>query len=922
MEPRSEPGQAGRRDVAVAIAVGLLYYALTLGTVSLALGPGVMAGVWPQSGLALAATLHAWRRGRPWLVLTLIFAAHAAACLQLGIGPAQAAALGVADVLEPLAAAWILRRWGGGAFRLRGVRDMAALVLLAAGCSNVATAVAGGAAVDLGSATTFADAWLHWSISDGLGMVVCGGLLLSWSDPDPPAPRPRSARDGLELLLSCGLLAALGAIDAATTLAFPLLLWPAMRFGPRGATAALSALALTVIGRAVLEHHDDAHTIAAQSLLCVAAICSLFPAALMVERRRVEDALRRSQEHLERAQQVAHLGLWVRDLERGAGPTADHWTRELYRLLGVAPEVAAGPAPFLERVDPVVGALVVTALREGQDLEDRALLVRGARPLDLRWLLVRTRVERDDAGRARSVVGTFLDVTASRTTQLALEESEQRYRTLFETAPVGLGVADLDGTLLAFNRAMLEPGGYTAEEIHAIGNVAALYVDPEERAAALAQARRDGRLDRLAVRFRRRDGSAYQALLTLRPIVLHGRSGWLAMAEDVTAQRRAEEAERHLEAELQHARKMEAVGVFASGVAHDFNNLLTAIYGYTELAARRAGDDAALVDALRGVREAADQASAVTRSLLAFARRSPPSRVSVDLAAVVRDGARLLRRLVPPAVEIVLDLGAGVWTSADPGQLHQVVVNLVVNASEAMPHGGRVTITVRGRDADEALGGPASVLTIEDTGAGIADEHRQRIFEPFFTTKQRERGTGLAVVHGIVSALGGRILVDSAVGRGTSMSVVLHASPTPPAPAPAPAAEGATLAPGQPRRRVVVVAEDDPLVRRALEEGLRDAALEVRAHADGEAALAATADEPDLALLVLDVDLPGLSGPEVLRAARSRGVLAPALVVTGDVARVTDVVTRDPIARVLEKPFDLRRLREAVEDLLRDTGRA
>lgn len=610
-----------------------------------------------------------------------------------------------------------------------------------------------------------------------------GGGLLAWTEPGLE-PRPRGPRDAVELGLACGLLVALGLVHGSrSSLVFPLLLWPALRFGLHGASAGLCALTGAVMAGA-LAGGGPQSSIEAQGLLCIAAVCALGPAAVM----------------------------------------ADH--------------------------------------RRGQ---------------------------RD------------------------LVESEQRYRTLFEHAPFGLGVADLTGQLLAWNRAMLEPGGYTDEDVVRIGNVAALYADPAERTAALALVARDGRLDRHPVRFKRKDGSAYDALLTLRPIVLHGRPCMLAMGEDVTAQRKAEEAGRRLQAELHHARRMEAVGVFAAGFAHDFNNLLTAIYGYGDLAARRAGEDAALREALQGVRDAADQASAITRSLLAFSRKAPAARRPLDLGTTAREGARLLRTLVPAGVQLTVDATPGVWVEADPGQLHQVLMNLLLNGCEAMPAGGTLTISVR-REDPGLLGAATALLVVEDTGVGIADDVREHLFEPFFTTKTRERGTGLglSVVHGIVTALGGRVLVDSVVGAGTRMTVALPACAQAVVEAPPPAAPGARAA----GRGQALVAEDDPLVRRTLEQGLRDAGFEVRAVEDGEAALAALEATPDVALVVLDLDLPRRTGPSCLREARARGVRTPTLVVTGNAARA-EPLPSDERTRVLEKPFDLARLRAAVDELLR-----
>ena len=794
-----------RTDAAIAAGVGLVYYLLTRATLAANLGPGELAGVWPQSGLALAAILRA---RRAWSVVLAIVLAHLLASIPL-MPLGRALAFGVADLLEPVCAAWVLRRACGEPFRLRGLREVAAFLLLGAGLSNAATALAGATAACIGSDASFASSWWVWWVSDGLGMASLGSLLLAASDRSGEA-RPAARWPVLELGLACGMLGALGIVYGARPpgLAFPLLLWPALRLGVTGASAALCALTGMVMLRELYVDSGPKEAFEAQGLLWIAAVCALVPAAVMADRRRAEEALRLSQEQLAR------------------------------------------------------------------------------------------------------------DVEATQAARRALEESEERYRTLFEHAPIGLGVADLTGRLMGWNEAMMEPGGYTREDIERIGNVAALYADPEARAAALEIARRDGRLDRHAVRFLRKDGSTYEALMTLRPISLHGQRGWLAMSEDVTARRQAEEDGRRLQAELQHARRMEAVGVFAAGVAHDFNNLLTAIYGWTDLGSRRADADRVVREAFAEVRSAADQASAITRSLLAFSRKAPAARRPLDLGGAVREGGRLFRTLVPAGVELAIDAADEVWTEADPAQIQQVLMNLLLNACDAMPGGGRVGIAVRLGERGP-LDGPSALLVVEDTGVGIADDVRERLFEPFFTTKTRERGTGLglAVVHGIVTSLAGRVLVDSAPGRGTRMTVALP--PCPPPPAPSSAAAAITDPPATPRgaRGLALVAEDDPLVRRTLEEGLSLAGFHVRAAGDGEEALEALGDGRDVTLLVLDVDLPRRSGPSCLREARARGVAAPALVVSGNVA-LAGAIEPDARVRVLEKPFDLARLQAAVEELL------
>ncbi|HEX2636299.1 MAG TPA: ATP-binding protein [Gemmatimonadales bacterium] len=381
-----------------------------------------------------------------------------------------------------------------------------------------------------------------------------------------------------------------------------------------------------------------------------------------------------------------------------------------------------------------------------------------------------------------------------------------------------------------------------------------------------------------------------------------------------------------LEDQLRQAQKMEAVGQLAGGIAHDFNNLLTAILGSTELLLADTPPDDPRREDVQEISRSAHRAAALVRQLLAYSRKQVLQPRHVDLNAIVRDMGAMLRRVVGEPIELRLDLDPGLGhVTADPGQLEQVIANLGVNARDAMPRGGTLTITtsnVTGRGvkapADEGLpaAGPLVSLAVTDTGIGMDDEVRGRLFEPFFTTKELGRGTGLglATVYGIVRQSGGHIQVRSRPGEGSSFTVYL-----PRAEAPRPARGAlAAAAPVSGGSETVLVAEDEEAVRHLVCRVLRAKGyrvLEAR-HAEAALELAAATAEP-IDLLVSDLVMPGLGG----RALADRLLnLRPALrvlFITGYAPEAVERQGRLPAGHgLLEKPFTADQLAHKVRETL------
>ncbi len=485
--------------------------------------------------------------------------------------------------------------------------------------------------------------------------------------------------------------------------------------------------------------------------------------------------------------------------------------------------------------------------------------------------------------------------------------SEERYRSIFENAIEGMFQLDAAGRFLAANPAMVRLlRARDEEELRGRSFVADVLGrssdDGPAALAALCAAR--GEED---VELVRADGERLVASLQLRGTALpEGAPGFEGSVRDVTQARR-------LRAQLLQAQKLEAVGRLAGGVAHDFNNVLTAIVGSSELAERSLQQGQAPRSELQEIRAASLRAAELTRQLLAFSRHQVEPPRPVDLRGAVEAAAAILERLIGEDIALVVRTpDAPLVVEAGPGQLQQIVLNLAINARDAMPEGGRLEVVLARVPSPEGL--PLACLTVSDQGHGIDAGTRARLFEPFFTTKPPGKGTGLglATVYGTVTALGGRIEVTSAPGEGATFQVFL------------PTVGGAAERPQpevQPSRRssgaTVLLVEDDEVVRgvtaRMLAAGGHD--LLVARSADEGFALA-RAHPGAIDVLVSDVVMPGGSGVDLARQLRSLHPDLPVLLVSGYDAGELERARGIEGAEFLAKPFSSDRLLDTVRALL------
>ncbi|MEK7865326.1 MAG: response regulator, partial [Planctomycetota bacterium] len=340
----------------------------------------------------------------------------------------------------------------------------------------------------------------------------------------------------------------------------------------------------------------------------------------------------------------------------------------------------------------------------------------------------------------------------------------------------------------------------------------------------------------------------------------------LAIARDISERKRGEEALRATEAQLRQAQKLEAIGRLAGGVAHDFNNLLTVMSGYSDLLLLRLPPEDANRREIEEVKKAAMRASGLTRQLLAFSRKQVLQPVAVDLNAVVIDLERMLRRLIGEDIQFATQLGSGIGrVLADPSQVEQVIMNLVVNARDAMPQGGRVVLGTgethlgpsRVYEGEPVRPGPYVRLSVSDTGCGMSEEIRAHIFEPFFTTKEAGKGTGLGLstVYGIVRQSGGCIEIDSAPGKGSTFHIYLPQTAAVPTANGEGKRDGAASGGGE----TVLLAEDEELVRDVTRQMLEMSGYRVLVAKNGQEALELCERHPEpIHLMVTDVVMPNL----------------------------------------------------------------
>jgi len=508
----------------------------------------------------------------------------------------------------------------------------------------------------------------------------------------------------------------------------------------------------------------------------------------------------------------------------------------------------------------------------------------------------------------------------------ALRRSESRYRSLVQSAVYSIYRSSLEGRFLDVNPALVSMLGYdSAEEVLALDPRSDVFVDTRELDRLIQAFQNGGRADNIEVQWKRKDEKVITARLSGSAVNSLDEAQVLEIiAEDVTEQRA-------LENQFRQAQKMEAVGRLAGGVAHDFNNLLMVIGGYAEVLLAHTGKGNPLYPKIHAIHQATERATGVTRQLLAFSRRQVLELKVVEVNAIVADMERLLRPLIGEDVELQTHLAADLGRiRADAGQIEQVIMNLVVNARDAMPNGGKIVIQTANatlkkddlrREYSYIQPGPYVVLSIKDDGHGMDTETQAHIFEPFFTTKEKGKGTGLGLptVYGIVKQSGGYILVQSEPGRGTTFRIYLPRVEEPVQPA-SHVQVPRELDGGS---ETVLLVEDEASVRELVRETLEAKGYNVLEAENGDAALQViNRHSQPIEMLITDVVMPGMSGRELSARLCASRLDIKVLYLSGytEDAIIHEGVL-EPGTAFLQKPFTLQALARKVREVLGDAGR-
>jgi PAS domain S-box-containing protein len=514
------------------------------------------------------------------------------------------------------------------------------------------------------------------------------------------------------------------------------------------------------------------------------------------------------------------------------------------------------------------------------------------------------------------------DITGRKRMEAGLRESEERYRLLFERNLAGVYRSTADGRLLECNWAFARLLGYASPAETMAHPEWWMHENPGAHAEFWQRLRKEGSIINHEGQARRKDGTPVWVIQNVSLLADEdGEEMLLGTVFDVTERRRLEE-------QLLQSQKMEAVGRLAGGIAHDFNNLLTAIAGYSDLLLAELPENDSRRESAVEIREAGRRAAGLTQQLLAFSRRQVLEPRVLDLNAVIAGMEKMLRRVIGEDIELTAALDPDLWrTMADPGQIEQAIVNLAVNARDAMPRGGQLTLETANVTLDEKFAsayatvqpGPHVMLAVSDTGVGMDAALQSRLFEPFFTTKERGKGTGLGLstTYGIVKQSGGSIWVYSEPGLGTTFKIYLPRCEenlaereAPPVPV--------SLRPGT---ETILLVEDEAEVRRLVERLLRMHGYAVLAAASPAEAIASAKGAGRIDLLVTDVIMPGMNGREMARLLAAERPRMRVLYMSGYTdAAIAQQGILPPGQAFLSKPFTPDLLARKVREVLDGGG--
>lgn len=775
--------------IRVALWAGL-YFAAALVSRT---GPMVLGGasfVWLPAGVGLAVILLHGYRYWPAIALGSILSV-------IRFEPSAAYLVGVtiSHVAEACLGAWLLVKCADFRIELERVKDVLGFVVLGAVLATLTSATLITGVIWLtgfGSRGVFFDLWLAMWLSNVMGvLIVTPALLALRRVKQRKAWRTEIAEiAGLAGVLLAAILFSGNSSDSFLSgphffefSAFPIVIWVALRFGMFGASIGNLLIPVVIVVASVIwAGEGDSQRLFVEllwlpGLILVLSITSLVVGAVTDERRMARDEARRSQQKFLRVFMASPYAVTITRLRDGCFLDVNERFEKVtgYHRDKVIGHTVNGLNIWAE---PETAERLAVQLKKEGRLRDEEIRYRKKSGELREVLLSAEKIEIDGERCALSVVQ---DITERKQAAEALRENEERFRLIFDHSPTGMLVQDADGRKLQVNHSFCEMLGYSEEELRELSIEEMTH--PDDRAISMDKVSRleKGELDAFSMekRYLRKDGSTLWAVTSVS--VVRDSAGKdmyrLIQVQDLTARHQLEE-------QLRHIQKMDAVGQLAGGVAHDFNNLMMVIRGYNELTLTQLETDDPLRKNSEEIQAAVERAAFLTQQLLAYGRRQLLQPAVFDVGGVVSDVVQLLEQVAGKRITISLQLAPALSpVKADPEQIKQVLINLALNAVDAMPDGGVLTICAEDKLIDASFArrhaemkpGSYVELEVRDTGAGMDNETLSHIFEPFFTTQERSKnaGLGLASVYGIVKQSGGHIWVESTVGKGSTFRVYL-----------------------------------------------------------------------------------------------------------------------------------------------------
>ena len=638
-------------------------------------------------------------------------------------------------------------------------------------------------------------------------------------------------------------------------------------------------------------------------------------------RRTTEGALRLSESKFRSYIESAPFAIFVADREGrfvDCNPaTADLLGYDASSLRDLA-ILDVHPEEFHEKVRQDFAAL----LREGRLETEVRMTRRDGRPI---WVSLHVVMISE-----RLSLGYCLDISSLKQTEEALRESEERFRTIFEQAAVGVAQMDTStGRFIRVNRKFCDIVGYSEEELLDRNFQVITHPDHVKGDVAMVERLRTGDIGSYSIekRYIHRNGSTVWASLTVSPIRKEGlrERSHIAIVQDITERKRLEEERARVEAQLRQAQKMESLGTLAGGIAHDFNNILGIITGYTELVRMNAGDGQGLSTDLQEVLRATERAKDLVRQILAFSRQSEQEKRPIQLGPIVKEALKMLRATLPSTIGVEMKVSSDAVVLADPIQIHQVLMNLCTNAAHAMRDtGGDLEVDLEdllltpedSPSLSDLPPGAYVALTVKDTGHGIDPAIQDRIFDPFFTTKEKGVGTGLglSVVHGIVQSHGGEIRVSSRPGEGSTFHVHLPCLES------APVQETEVASPPPRGKERILVVDDEPALAAAIKHMLERLGYRADFRTNGVDALNAFRGqfgERPFDLVITDMTMPHLTGMDLAKELLEIDPELPVLLCSGFSERAdAEKAEGMGIRGFLMKPVGLKDLADMVRKVL------